>query len=35
MRNASTVLVRKFKGSDHVEVLGIDERIILKWSSKK
>jgi hypothetical protein len=31
MRNAFKVLIRKPKGRDHSEDLGIDGKIILEW----
>jgi hypothetical protein len=30
MRNAYTILLKKIKGSDHLEDLGVDGRSILK-----
>jgi hypothetical protein len=35
MRNAHTILVGNLKESDHLEKLGVDGRIILKWILKK
>ena len=34
-RNAYRGLVRKSEGNSHLEDLGLDERIILKWTLKK
>jgi hypothetical protein len=34
-RNAYRGLVGKLEGKNHLEDLGLDERIILKWTLKK
>jgi len=34
-RNAYRGLVGKLEGKSHLEDLGLDERIILKWKLKK
>jgi hypothetical protein len=31
MRNACKVMIRKFEGKSHLEDVGMDGRIILKW----
>jgi hypothetical protein len=31
MRNACNILVGKLKGRNHLEVLGVDGKIILEW----
>jgi hypothetical protein len=35
MRNAYRILVGKLKGRDHLDDLGVDTRIMLKWILKK
>jgi hypothetical protein len=35
MRNAYKIWLESLKGRDHSEVLGVDGRIILKWTLDK
>jgi hypothetical protein len=35
MRNVYKMLLAKLEGRDQLEVLGIDEKIILKWIFRK